>query len=217
MRATFTSTLRHVIVCTVALLTTNMFCSCDGQDDNGNFPPVQTDLACLEVSSDGIVNIMELDDGTRMGLANKLKSEKAGVTLRCLCMYAVEQDMVRVYSARTVFDDAPKQRDSVKVTDTDPVKFISAWRAPKYLNINIGVMTTGAAVHKFEFALDSIGLKADGSRRTAYFTLMHKQPANDPESYTADEFICLPLNNFADCDSVAITINTYDGPKTIIR
>ena len=215
MKRTLSRSFCNVVASLFMALLLTAFCSCHNDDEQ--MPPVMTDLACLEIGSDGIVNFMNLDNGEHLGLANKLKSEVSDTTLRCLCMYSLEEGMARIYSAKTIFSREASPRSEFDTTAVDPVKFVSAWRTPHFLNINIGVMTTGAAPHNFAFCLDTIAENVNGNHRIAYFTFMHQRPTEDAESYTSDVFMSLPLDKYAGCDSVSLTINTYNGPRTIVR
>ncbi len=197
-----------------AALLTISCASCS--DDDGDSYPMQSELVCVDVNDVGVVSAIRTDDGRNLVPAKTITAEVTDTTLRCLCTFAQEQNVARVYEIRHIFSAEPVDAADATFATTDPVKFISAWRSPLYLNLNVGVMTTMANSHQFAFRYDSISTSAAGVR-TACFTLLHEQPTDDAESFTNEEFLSVPLHNFADCDSVSINIPTYDGMVTVTR
>ena len=96
----------------------------------------------------------------------------------------------------------------------NPVSFESAWvsKTRKYLNVSIFLLTgeapTKESRHLLAIADDSLALNADGTR-TQFLRLYHKR-GDMPEYYSQRFYFSIPLHNVK-ADSVALSINTYEG------
>ena len=188
--------------------------ACD-KDDEGNVPPVLSDLVEIETGGDKNVVAIITDDGTRWKLNHSIMTNVADSVLRCLCTYNIsENGRLNVYSIKEVFSDIPHPVRKFKSTPTDPMKFISSWKSGGYLNLHLGLMTTGNGGHKYAFAADTT-MQNEQGQTIAYFTLLHERNAKDAESYTEDKYFSMSLRDYADCDSLVMRINTYDGIKTV--
>ena len=99
----------------------------------------------------------------------------------------------------------------------DPVRFESAWvsKSGRYLNTSLYLLTGEAPTkndyHLMAIADDSITVNAD-STRTQRLRLYHHR-GNMPEHYSQRTLISIPLHNVR-ADSIAFTVQTYDGPVT---
>ena len=180
-------------------------------DKQDYIPSYAVDLVEVNTNSQSKIDNVRLDDGQVYSVHQSISASTPDTTLRCLVTYSVADANMTIYSAKEVFSKHPLPATLFKSRPTDPVRFISCWRSDRYLNIKIGVLTTGVGTHQFHFAEDSISQNAAG-KRTAHFTLLHRRPDDDAESYTDERFLSVPLANYSRCDSFAITINTYDGP-----
>ena len=76
------------------------------------------------------------------------------------------------------------------------------WRSGGYLNLHLGLMTTGVGTHQYAFCQDSVG----------HYSLLHLRPSNDQESYTNDVYMSMPVPE--DVDSLTFSVYTYDGIYT---
>ena len=99
----------------------------------------------------------------------------------------------------------------------DPVRFESAWvsKSGRYLNTTLYLITGEAPTkddhHLMAIADDSLAVNAD-STRTQRLRLYHHR-GNMPEHYSQRALISIPLHN-VHADSIAFTVQTYDGPVT---
>ena len=81
------------------------------------------------------------------------------------------------------------------------------WESSRYINAHIGFKTTDKGAHIFSFCEDEIVTSSDGTK-TAYVSLYHKRPADDPESYTKHTYISFPKYYYeGKADKVVLLIN----------
>lgn len=189
------------------------FVSCSSDDTQ--VPSYYINLVEADTNHDTLVTVIRTDNGTTYNVTQEIKATIPDTTYRCMCSYAVEDEQFTVYSLSHIFSARPHKAEDFDTLITDPVKFISSWRSGGYLNIQIGVMTTDADYHRFAFCEDSIGDK--GAYKTVYFTLLHQRPNKDAESYTEEMFLSIPISSYTDCDSFAISMQTYDGLRQVVR
>ena len=199
----------------VMLLALCLFVISCNSDDEDQMPSYFMDLVEAKTNHDTLVTEIKMDNGAMYDVHQTIKASTPDTTYRCLCMYAFNDNQIALYSLEPVFSAYPRKASEFKSHATDAVKFISSWRSGGYLNLQIGVMTTDAERHAFAFREDTILDK--GTSKTVYFTLLHKRPENDNESYTKTMFLSLPLSAYTDCDSFAISVQTYEGMRQIVR
>ena len=185
-------------------------------DDESALLPYVTALVEANTDATGAINTIRTDEGTTFSVSQQISTSVADTTWRCLATYVASHDAMTLYSVKAVFSAHPKQASAFKVQPRDPMKFISAWRTDRYINLRIGLLTTGIGDHAFAFCLDSIGTTITG-KTMAYITLFHQRPSDDAESYTDERFFSIPRAHYQACDSFAVTIPTYDGNITIVR
>ena len=194
----------------ILLATTMLFSACDKDDDN-SVPPVITDLVTAYTGADKNISYIATDDGTRWNLNHTIVTNYADTTLRCYCVYEIKDGKMGVYTLKNIFSNNPRPASSFSEYETSPVKLISIWKSAGYVNMHLGIMTTGNGTHKYGFALDSI---SDTS--VAYFTFLHKKPQEDAESYTEDHYFSMPLTDYENVDSFVMNINTYEGKREFL-
>lgn len=190
------------------------FISCNSDDDY-QVPSYFIDLVEANTNHDTLVTVIKMDNGKTYDVHQSIVAAAPDTTYRCLCTYALDSNQITLYRLEHVYSSYPRKADGFKSHPTDPVKFISSWKSGGYLNLQIGVMTTDAEQHPFGFCEDSITDR--GMYKTVYFTLLHQRPNRDNESYTKTMFLSIPLSNYADCDSFAIRVQTYDGMQQVVR
>ena len=189
------------------------FVSCSS--DDAQVPSYYVNLVEADTNQDTLVTVIRMDNGTTYNVTQSIKAATPDTTYRCMCTYAVEDEQLTVYSLSHIFSARPYKAADLDTLITDPVKFISSWRSGGYLNMQRGVMTTDADYHKFAFCEDSIGDK--GTYKIAYFTLLHQRPKKDAESYTDNMFLSIPISSYTDCDSFALSVQTYEGLRQVVR
>lgn len=206
-------TLLHLLVLIVICSIGIVAISCS--DNEQSVPSYIVEL--VEANSDQSGNIVSirLDNGTTFSINQYISTNTADSTYRCICTYRKEATGIYLYSLNNVFSQNPRPSNVYKTRPLDPVKLISCWKSDRYLNIKIGVMTGEVDNHAYGFCLDSISNYND--KRIAHFTLLHERPSADTESYTRENFLSMPINRYTDCDSIAISIPTYNGMAQIIR
>ena len=186
------------------------------EDDDVHYPAYVTDLIEAYTNSDGMVSNIRLDNGRTFRVSQSIKANAADSTLRCLSTYVENGEDVRLYSITHIFSAHPVKWTEVKERHDDPVKFVSAWRSDRYVNLRIGVMTTKQSGHSFAFCEDSVTTDHDGKTK-AYITLLHRQPDDDAESFTEEHFLSIPRAHYEECDSFVVSMTTYDGKITIVK
>ena len=78
------------------------------------------------------------------------------------------------------------------------------------------VLTTGKGMHSFAFCEEGFADSADG-KKIVNVSVLHERPQGDAESYTQDAYLSIPIGGYAgECDSVAVSIPTYQGVKTFV-
>ncbi|MBQ9175505.1 MAG: NigD-like N-terminal domain-containing protein [Bacteroidaceae bacterium] len=209
---------RHTAHTLATMLTTmlvSMVCLMSCNDDEDTLPSYITSL--VEVNTDAASNVKSIrtDDGNTYSIHQTISANTADTTYRCLATYTLATQGVTLYSISPVFSAHPKPIADYRSTPRDPVKFVSAWRTDRYVNLRIDILTTGADKHAYGFAYDGTTTAPDG-KHTACFILLHRRPEADAESYTENVFLSIPLSHYTECDSFAVSITTYEGEKRII-
>lgn len=207
----------YCIVCSL-LITLAGLClaatSCSS-DDDVQVPNYIVELVEIDTNKDTLVTVIRTDNGTTYNVTQTIVATVPDTTYRCLCSYAFTDKQLTIYSLSVIFSEIPMKAELFKVRPTDPVKFVSCWKSGRYLNLQIGIKTTDADYHKYAFSEDSIVTK--GTSKTVFFTLLHQRPVDDDESYTKDTYLSIPISSYTDCDSFAISVNTYEGLRQVIR
>ena len=197
------------------LLAITLLLSACSKDDDDAMPSVFTDLVVAKTDANSVISSITTDDGKEWGLNHTIVSDVKDSLMRCYCVYKVEGGKLSVYTLKGVFSSYPKEASKYNSLPTDPVKVVSLWKSGGYLNMHLGIMTTGGGAHKYGFALDSIHNATDNlSKGTAWFSFLHERPSDDAESYTEDHYFSMPIGDYADYDSIIVSINTYEGSRT---
>ena len=198
------------VACVVCLV------ACSDDHDGDYVPSYITDFLVASTGADGKVVSVRLDDGTiynvasqQMDLANK------DTMLRCLATYTYDRGKdLKLYSLIPVRTSKPYPATSIYVIiegkpywdvsllPRDPMKVISMWKSGGYLNLHLGLMTTGNGAHQYAFCEDSDG----------HYSLLHSRPLNDGSAYTEDVYLSMPIPEGK--DSFTFTVKTYDGDYT---
>lgn len=201
------------LLLTVALL----LCACS--DDDYQYPDLVTELAELTIDSEGLATSVVTDGGNTFDVSYlQVYAAVPDTVVRCYCSYALSDDDVTFYTlTNSNLYCAPPSLQGT--TDTLAVDIISAWTTPRYLNMYVGVLTNVNAEHAFAFSLDSLSYHIDQETFdviwTAHHTLAHAS-SDDDAYYTQRCYVCFPLFCYSamDIDSVQLTVNTYDGPRS---
>lgn len=187
---------------------------CEKDDDGDRYPLLISDIVMLGICSDSCVNEMILDNGERLKVEERLMSNTKDTTLRCFVSYELKDRKVDIYNISRVFTQEAFPPVAFCITNPGsdanwvdglpryPMKVTSIWRSGDYLNMHLGLMTTGAEKHSFAFCEDSVG----------YYSLLHLRPAKDEESYTQDMYMSMPFPE--ELDNLHFSVYTYDGIYT---
>ena len=191
------------------------FVACEDDEKTGNFPALYTDMLCVATSEDGTLTTALLDNGEAYDVsAQGLASDARDTILRCRASYTLNDGRLELHGLAHVFSDEPRPVESlceaiggVAVCDPnllprDPVKLISMWKSGGYINLHIGVLTTGSGIHSYAFCRDG-----DDA-----FSLLHLRPQSDAESYTEHLYMSMPIPKGVEHPS--FTLYTYDGIYT---
>ena len=184
--------------------------------DDAPYPSILLDLVDLKTDDRGYLKEFTLDDGKTYAITNTSDGYAKKATYRALCGYVPEQTTATIYQ----LSGAYFLRDSSAIARRDPVTLRSIWRTPRYINLHLAPKTQGSHRQYFGFVTDSVvpTTLSDGTKTTHTYLSLHHNQNGDPVSYTDDVFASIPLDSIEGLDPaspVTITVNTFDGPKTI--
>lgn len=162
------------------------------------YPSIVTEMVDCPTDASGQMTAIVLDDNTNLAITNPPTGLKPNVIYRVLAGYTLTDGKATLYQLKS----AALLHDSTTVALTDPIKVVSLWRTPKYLNLHLLPKTQGGS-QTWGFITDSIV----GKR--AYLRLHHRQ-GSDPTAYSTDVYASLYLQEIA-ADSITLRINTFSG------
>lgn len=205
-------------------LLTNILCvacvvcwvACSDDHDGDDIPSYVTDFLVASTGADGKVASVRFDDGTTCNVASQqVDLEKKDTLFRCLATYTYDKDKnFKLYNLQPIFSQKPypatsiyviidgKPYQDVSLLPRDPMKVISMWKSGGYLNLHLGLMTTGNGYHQYAFCEDSPG----------HYSLLHQRPLNDGSAYTEHIYLSMPIPQ--GLDTFTFTVKTYDGDYT---
>ena len=196
------------IICFLCIVSATMcFVSCF-DDDSTPYPSLKTDLVVAETNAAGVVSKIKLDNGEMYDVTSKeVKFGVADTLFRCLASYAMENKGIKIYGITNIFSSKPVPlatllEDGTYTEETlprDPVEIISMWKSGGYINMQLGVLTTGNASHAYAFCEEEKGK----------YSLLHRRPLNVAESYTSVVFLSMPIPDGV--ESLTFSVNTYEG------
>ncbi len=201
-------------------------CTTDPYDTgDGSYSYLCADLVEANTNSLAQIATATTDNGTTLLLTTPLTTSwaaQADTLYRALLYYNLQtatDDGTTVAAEPVSIGQVPVltliDGPSLDEMATDPVTFISAWKAKsgKYLNVNLSVKT-GTADGEMEsqvigMVCDSI---ADGDSKTVYMTLYHAQNGQ-PEYYSSELYASVPLADLdlSAGDTIRLRVNTYSG------
>ena len=187
--------------------------ACTEMDKDGDtyIPDLVSNMAMVSVNTEGLVTTLALDDGSIYDVrSQKLTTESCDTVVRCMVTYVPNESKAQVYSLGNVFCTQPLPASAFSLIadgsnidlPRDPMKVVSVWRSGGYVNLHLGVLTTGKGMHKYAFCEDSLG----------HYSLLHLRPADDAESYTMHVYFSMPVPEGV--DSLSFSVYTYDGIYT---
>ena len=186
------------------------FVGCSSDDDEKEYPPLITDFAVVETGARGAITDVRFDNGVSYNVASQgLNFLVADTLFRCMVAYTLDGDNIRLYNITHLFSVAPKfvtdfGKSEVEDLPRDPVNVISMWRSGGYINMQLGILTTGGKYHSYAFCKDKNG----------EFTLLHMRPTYDEESYTETLYMSMPIPEEYENAALTFSVNTYDGIYT---
>ena len=193
------------------------FCLClvvgCSDDDGSDYPSLITDLVVAETNASKKVAKVTLDNGHSFDVeAQGISTEVADTTFRCVASYTLTGGKMEVRNIAQVFSVLPVPGDSLLTAkdgtrkfDTlprDPMNVVSMWKSGGYINMLLGLMTTGKGTHGFAFSEDSVG----------HYSLVHLRPTEDAESYTEKVYMSMPIPK--GIEKLTFSVYTYDGVFT---
>lgn len=194
------------------------FCmvACGDDDDEGShIPSYITDFMLVSTDAKGYITTVTLDDGSIYPVTTqKRMTDYPDTTLRCRANYTLDEGQLRLYGVGKVFAQKPVPAsafrlilngvsyDGEEYIPRDPVKVVSMWKSGGYINLHLGLMTTGNGVHQYAFCEDSPG----------HYSLVHLRPYADAESYTEQIFMSMPIPE--GMEELTFSVYTYDGIYT---
>lgn len=198
-----------------ALGTLAMVACSDDEDNVTPYPSVVTEMADLPTNESGVIERILTDGGEEFYLTNPRSGYRAKAVYRGLCGYVKagsngSRRLARLASLHTVL----LLRDSTATERrADPTRVVSAWRGGEYINLMLTPQTQGGMQY-WGYRQDS--LRERNGMKHLYLSLHHGQN-NDPTSYSETLYASLwlkPLTEVAPGDSLWLTVETTEGPKT---
>lgn len=198
-------------------------CSSDSYDSGtGAYSLVRADFVEAHSSAAGTIDYVLTDDNGRLTLTAPQQAgwaSRADSLYRAVLYYTPHDDgRAEVMTLAAIPVLRPKAIEEYEEgIKTDPLTFESIWTSAngKYINIGFylknGSTGDASALHTIGMAALGVTDNADGTR-TAQLQMYHNQ-GGMPEYYSSKYYVSMPLAGF-DADSVAITINTYNGTIT---
>lgn len=199
------------VLAAAATLTAAVSC---GDDETA--PALVTELAMGKVDASGRVTSLTNDEGQTYAVANEVRTNASDTTLRVSATYVRPEDgdgSVTLYSATRVSVINALALQTPDSAWHAPVKLKSVWKRGKYINIYLGLLATSDTWHTFAWSCDSA--RRVNGRNLVYTTLLHSR-SKSSEYYTSSTYISIDtdLRQLRLCDSVSLTIPTYEGDKT---
>lgn len=201
-----------------AAVATSVFAMSCSEDEGESMPPMLMDF--VEAHTDANCKVVKIssDAGRSFVVAQSIVAAVADTTYRCVCSYALDESEVSatVYSLQHIYSLPPSPKSDFEKLPADPVNVRSVWRGGGYINMILEVLTTGKGTHSFAFCEEGFADNADG-KKIVNVSVLHERPQGDAESYTQDAYLSIPVGGYAgECDSVAVSIPTYQGVKTFV-
>ncbi len=180
-----------------------LLASCSREDDV--YPSIITEFADMQADSTGVATTLTLDDGSVYGITNRLSRLEPGTRYRVVTGFTKEADRATIYS----LTGAWLLRDSTSAPKADPTGILSAWRAGKYINLQLSPRTQDSRRQYWGFSTDSV------TPHHAYLSLHHNQNG-DPASYSTTVYASLPVDSIKGIDkgdTITLSINTFKGTR----
>lgn len=182
-------------------------------DDEKDYPSLITDMMMASVNAAGGITTMTLDNGSSYDVhAQGITTDVKDTIVRCLASYTLDQQNMTVYNVSGVLTDKPylaedllhdeEGKQVLESLPRDPMKVVSMWKSGGYINMQLGMLTTGNGTHAYAFCEDSVGA----------YSLVHQRPADDAESYTQKVYMSMPIPEGV--EHLTFSIYTYDGIYT---
>ncbi len=194
------------------LLPAALLLSCS---DDTPYPSLTYDFVEAVVGSDSCVSHIRTDQGNSFAIGQQIMTNTADSTMRCVASYVVSPDSTTatVYGIEHIHSQHPIPVEEFNEQPKAPVKLQSWWQSGNYINLIIGVLTTGHGNHAFTFCEDTYTSNPDGTT-TVNISLLHKRPENDAESYTEKVYLSIPIERYrSNADSISVSVITYEGKK----
>ena len=178
-------------------------CSCGDDAYDETYPDIITEMADVETDANGRMTRLVTDDGKSYAILNDLTGYRSRVTYRTVCGFVPSGDNATVYQMKGAY----VLGDSTAVAATDPVTAVCAWRAGKYINMQLAPLSQGGT----QWWGYAVGERTEGH---LHITLHHRQNS-DPMSYTVDTYASIVVDKLglADGDTITLHVNTPTGEK----
>ena len=181
-------------------------------DDDTYYPSLTKDMAMVTSDTQGRLTTVTTDNGSTYNISPQgAHINAADTTIRCLATYTLQENEMTLYAISPIFcqkayrpEEITAIKDSTEAPGTehlprDPVKVISIWQSPSFINLHLGVKTTDNGTSQYAFCNDS----------ASHYSLVHRRPPKDNESYTKHVYLSMPVPTGT--DSLTFSVYTYKG------
>lgn len=202
----------------IAAVATSVFAISCSEDEGESVPPLRMDFVVAHTDAAAKVVKITSDEGRSFVVAQNIVAAVADTAYRCVCSYALYESeaCATVYSLQHIYSQLPRPKSDFEKLPADPVTVGSVWKGGGYINMILEVLTTGKGTHLFAFCDEDAVVSSDG-KKVISVSVLHERPQGDAESYTQDAYLSIPVSGYAGrCDSVAVSIPTYQGVKTFV-
>lgn len=214
--------LTPIVLSLLGMVLLTVACTKDSYNQGtGELSLVQADFVELPTNSEGFATTAVTDDGNTLQLTSPLHQgnaswiAKADTFYRAALYYnKVDESTVQPVSASSI----PTLRPVVLKEDepllTHPITLESIWSSKKgkYLNIGFYLKTSDTSSSELKQTISVIhegNVTHPDGKVTAHLRLYHDQ-ADIPQYYSSKYYLSV-LCDLLTCDSIRLTVNTYDG------
>ncbi|MGN0220980.1 MAG: hypothetical protein ACI4BA_02510 [Prevotella sp.] len=187
----------------------------------GELSLVQADFVELPTNSEGFATTAVTDDGNTLQLTTPLHQDntpwiaKADTFYRAALYYnKVDESTAQPVSVSSIPTLRPVQLKEDETILTHPITLESVWKSKggKYLNIGFYLKTSDTSSSGLKQTISVIyegTVTHPDGMVTAHLRLYHDQ-ADVPQYYSNKYYLSVLCDQLV-CDSVRLTVNTYDG------
>ena len=191
-------------------------CHNDGADNTDLYPPLITEFMDLMTDATGNGSLLRNDKGATFLAESPLKDLQPEAVYRMVVGYALTGQSENGIPTVTLYNVERVEilrEDEETGNAADPLRVNSVWKGGGYINMNLSPLSQGG---EHQWGYRTAGVTETATGQTWHVDLVHNQ-GDDPQSWSVTTYASLPLDyldELQEGDSIAFTIQTFDGKKT---